>query len=284
MNNSWDSEPVVIVVAPTGAEVTRAEQPALPHTPEEIAEATFGAVEAGAALVHLHVREPDGKPSARVELWRETVDRIRQGPPVITMVSTGGSVDQTLDERLNGLAAAPDLAGIETGSLNFGDDLFLTSRPDSLRVAAAAAAADIPLEVEAFDLGHIHAALRMHANGELPGPLRFNLVFGVPGGVDATPASLYAMTSALPAGARWTVTAIGRHQRRMVALGVLHGATAVRVGFEDNVFRRRGVLAASNAELVADVADLITTLGRRPATYPEACALLDVRPRKEITT
>jgi 3-keto-5-aminohexanoate cleavage enzyme len=277
MPEPWDAEPVVIVVAPTGAEVTREQQPALPHTPSEIATATRGAVEAGATVVHLHIREPDGAPSARVEVWRETLALIRQGPPVITMVSTGGSIDQSIDERLTGLAAAPDMAGIETGSMNFGDGLFITSHRDGIRVAAAARSAGIELEVEAFDLGHIHAALRMHAQGELPEPLRFNLVFGVPGGVDATLESLNALRLALPPGARWGVTAVGRHQRRIVALAVLAGATNVRVGFEDNVFLRRGTLAASNAELVADIAELIGTLGRRPATYIEACALLRVR-------
>lgn len=277
MSEAWDRQPVVIVLAPTGAEVTRAQQPALPHTPAEIAQATGAAVEAGATLVHLHIREADGAPSSRLELWEQTIGLLRDGPDVITMVSTGGSVDQSIDERLTGLQAQPDLAGLETGSLNFGDDLFLTSRPDGLRVIAGAQKWGVALEVEAFDLGHIHAAVRMHESGELPGPLRVNLVFGVPGGVDATPEALSAMRSALPMGTRWTVTAIGRHQRRMLALGILCGATGVRVGFEDNVYLRRGRLAQSNAELVADVAELIRTLGRRPATEPEARELLDLR-------
>jgi 3-keto-5-aminohexanoate cleavage enzyme len=283
MDDSEDADPVVIVVAPTGAEVTRDQQPALPHTPAEIAAATREAVDAGASVVHLHVRESDGRPSARLELWHETLGLIRAGPPVITMISTGGSVDQSIDERLTGLDAGPDMAGIETGSMNFGDDLFLTSRADGLRVASAARAAGVELEVEAFDLGHVHTALRMHRRGELPGPLRFNLVFGVPGGVDATPDALHAMRTALPPGVCWTVTAIGRHQRRMAALAVASGATGVRVGFEDNVYLRKGQLAASNAELVADIAKFSRNLGRRPATFDEACALLDVHPRARVT-
>jgi len=283
MSAAWDENPIVIVLAPTGAEVTRAQQPALPHTPGEIAAATREAVAAGASLVHLHMREPDGAPSARLELWQETIQLLDRGPEVIKMISTGGSVDQSIEERLIGMQAGPDLAGIETGSLNFGDELFLTSRPDGLRVVAAAQEHGVELEVEAFDLGHVHAALRMHERGELPGPLRFNLVLGVPGGVDATPEALYAMRMALPADARWTVTAIGRHQRRMLALAVLCGATGVRVGFEDNVYLRRGRLAVSNAELVADMADLATALGRRPATFDEARELLDIHPRAAVS-
>jgi 3-keto-5-aminohexanoate cleavage enzyme len=165
--------------------------------------------------------------------------------------------------------------------MNFGDGLFLTSRPDGLRVAAEARAAGVTLEVEAFDLGHVHAAVRMRERGELPGPLRFNLVFGVPGGVDATPEALHALRSALPAEATWGVTAIGRHQRRMLALAILNGATCVRVGFEDNIYLRRGQLAASNAELVADVGELARALGRRVASHAEACALLQTPARAE---
>jgi 3-keto-5-aminohexanoate cleavage enzyme len=270
----WEDAPVVIVVAPTGAEVTRAQQPALPHTPREIADETARAVAAGASVVHIHVREPDGKPSARTELFVEAIARIRAGGDVICMVSTGGSVEMTIDERLTGLDASPDLAGIETGSLNFGDDVFITPRSAARRIAKIAAERGIALEVEAFDVGHIHQAIHMLENRELPDPLRVNCVFGVPGGIAATPEALDAMRRALPGRTPWTVTAIGRYQRRMIALGILVGATGVRVGFEDNVYLRKGVRASSNAELVADVVQLIRELGREPATVAEARRLL----------
>jgi len=273
---NWDADPVVIVVAPTGAEVTRAMQPALPHTPNEIAASAVECAAAGAAAVHLHVREPDGRPSANPDYFRQTIERIRRQSDMITMVSTGGSVDMTVEERLSGLEAAPYLAGIETGSLNFGDDLFLTSRPQSLHIAKAAADRCIPLEVEAFELGHIHAAIRMIEAGELSGGFRVNLVFGVPGGIDASPDSLTAMHRALPAGIPWTVTAIGRHQRRMLSLGILLGATGVRVGFEDNIYVRKGQLARSNAELVEQIADLTRSLGRQIATCAEARSLFQL--------
>jgi 3-keto-5-aminohexanoate cleavage enzyme len=116
----------------------------------------------------------------------------------------------------------------------------------------------------------------MLERGELPAPLRANLVFGVPGGIDASPEALAAMVRPLPAGTHWSVTAVGRHQRRMLALALLHGAGGIRVGFEDGIYLRRGVLAASNAELVADAAALVTTLGRRVATIDEARAFLAV--------
>jgi 3-keto-5-aminohexanoate cleavage enzyme len=127
-----------------------------------------------------------------------------------------------------------------------------------------------------FDVGHVVQGVRMTERGELPPPLRANLVFGVPGGIDASPEALDAMLRPLPADTHWSITAIGRHQRRLLALAILRGAGGIRVGFEDGVYLRRGQLAESNAELVADAADLVRTLGRRTATIEEARELLAV--------
>jgi 3-keto-5-aminohexanoate cleavage enzyme len=271
---TWDELPVVVTVAPTGAEVTRADNPALPHMPAEIAADVGACAEAGASVCHLHAREEDGSPSSRRELFEETITLIRERTPIVTMVSTGGAVWMTMDERLAGLEAEPDLAGVETGSMNFGEDLFVTSPPDARRVVERATELGIGLEAEMFDVGHVVQAVRMLERGELPPPLRANLVFGVPGGIDATPEALEAMLRPLPEGTHWSITAVGRHQRRMLALATLRGAGGIRVGFEDCVYLRRGVLASSNAELVADACELVRTLGRRPATIDEARELL----------
>ncbi len=280
---AWDAKPVVITVAPTGAEVTRDDNPALPHTPAEIASDALACAEAGAAVVHLHVREEDGTPSSRPELFAETIERIRAASPMITMVSTGGAVWMSMDERAAGLEAGPDVAGVETGSMNFGEDPFVTVPRDARAVVDRATAAGIGLEVEAFDVGHVVQAVQMLERGELPAPMRANLVFGVPGGIDASPEALEAMVRPLPAGTHWCVTAVGRHQRRMLAFGILRGAGSIRVGFEDGVYLRRGVLAASNAELVGDAAELVRTLGRHVATIEEARALLQLEsPRAPV--
>jgi len=271
---SWDELPVVVTVAPTGAEVTRADNPALPHTPAEIADDVVRCAEAGASVCHLHVREQDGSPSSRVELFAEAIERIRARTPIVTMVSTGGAVWMRVEERTSGLEAGPDLAGVETGSMNFGEDAFVTVPADARRIVERAGALGIGLEAEMFDVGHVVSAVRMLERGELPPPLRANLVFGVPGGIDATPEALEAMLRPLPPGTHWSVTAVGRHQRRMLALALLRGAGGIRVGFEDGVYLRRGVLAASNAELVADACELVRTLGRRVATVEEARELL----------
>jgi 3-keto-5-aminohexanoate cleavage enzyme len=270
----WDAAPVVVTVAPTGAEATRADNPAVPYTPREIATASAEAAAAGATVVHLHVREPDGTPSGRVELFRETIDLIRAETDLIAMVSTGGAVGMSAEQRTTGLAAAPDLAGIETGSLNFGDEAFVTTRPQSLAIAERARSAGIGLEVEAFDVGHVVEAVRMLEAGELPAPLRANLVLGVRGGCDASPEGLAAMRRPLPDGTHWSLTCVGPGQRRMLALAVLHGAGGIRVGLEDSVHLRRGRLARSNAEQVADAVALVEALGRRAATPAEARDLL----------
>ena len=271
---AWDELPVVVTVAPTGAEVTRADNPALPHSPAEIAADVIASAEAGAAVCHLHVREDDGSPSSRRELFAEAIESIRERSPIITMVSTGGAVWMPMEERTTGLEAGPDLAGVETGSMNFGEDAFVTVPADARRVVARAGELGIGLEAEMFDVGHVVAGVRMLERGELPPPLRANLVFGVPGGIDASPEALEAMVRPLPEGTHWSITAVGRQQRRMLALAILRGAGGIRVGFEDGVFLRRGVLASSNTELVADAADLIRTLGRRVASIDEARELL----------
>jgi 3-keto-5-aminohexanoate cleavage enzyme len=281
---TWDKKPVVITVAPTGAEVTRDDNPALPHTPAEIAADALACAEAGASVVHLHVREDDGTPSGRPELFAETIERIRAESSLITMVSTGGAVWMTIEERTTGLEADPDLAGVETGSMNFGEDPFVTVPSDARGIVERASERGIGLEVEAFDVGHVVQAVRMLKRGELPAPLRANLVFGVPGGIDASPEALVAMERPLPVGTHWSITAVGRHQRRMLALAVLQGAGGIRVGFEDGVYIRPGRLAGSNAELVADAGDLVRTLGRQVATIDEARELLAVPLRsRELT-
>ena len=271
-----DGRPVVIGVAPTGAEVTREQNPAVPYTPTEIAGEVVAACEAGASLAHLHVRNDDGTPTGRPEVFAETIELIRASCDIITMVSTGGALGMSIDERAGGLGGAPDMAGIETGSTNFGEELFPTTPADTREIARRAAERGIALEVEAFELGHIDAALGFHVEGTLPDPLRFNLVFGVPGALAATHANLAAMAAAVPADRLWGVTAVGRAQPRMLALGALMGASVLRTGFEDGVYLDRGVLADSNAALVERVRETAAALGRPTATTDEARELLSL--------
>ena len=126
MSKAWNADPAVITCAITGADVFRDTNPNVPYTTEEIASSAIGASEAGATIAHLHVREDDGTPSGRPELFKDVIERIRAGSELLTMVSTGGSNDMTIEERTTGLEAQPDISGVESGSMNFGDDTFIT--------------------------------------------------------------------------------------------------------------------------------------------------------------
>jgi len=271
---SWNSDPVVLTVAVTGADVFRENNPNIPYTTSEIAQSSIEAGRAGATLVHLHVREDDGTPSGRPELFKDVMQKIREGSDLLTMVSTGGSNDMTIEERTTGLEANPDLSGVESGSMNFGDETFITPPPAGRGIVKRALDAGIGLEVECFDVGHVISAVRWLEDGILPAPMRINLVFGVPGGIDASPEALDAMLRPLPPGTFWTVTCIGRHHQRMMALALLKGAPGIRTGLEDVAYISRGVLAPSNAALVELAVDLAGRLGREVADGQQTKELL----------
>jgi 3-keto-5-aminohexanoate cleavage enzyme len=273
---SWNSDPVVVTCAITGADVFRENNPNIPYTTKEVADSSIEAARAGATVVHLHVREDDGTPSGRPELFVDVIERIRAESNVLTMVSTGGANDMTIEERTTGLEAKPDISGVESGSMNFGDETFITPPPAGRGIAKRATDAGIALEVEAFDLGHVVSAVRWLEKGVIPEPLRINLVFGVPGGVDATPEALDAMLRPLPEATFWTVTCIGRHHFRMEALALLRGAPGVRTGLEDVAYVAKGVHAESNAALVERIVELARTLGREVATQDQTRELLQL--------
>jgi 3-keto-5-aminohexanoate cleavage enzyme len=267
----WDSDPVVLTVAVTGADVFRENNPNIPYTTAEIADSAIEAAQAGATVVHLHVREDDGTPSGRPELFQDVITRIRAGSELITMVSTAGGNDMTVEQRTTGLLARPDLSGVESGSMNFGDDTFITPPLMARGIIQRATEAGIGLEV-----GHVVSAVRWLEDGVMAGPLRINLVFGVPGGIDASPEALTAMLRPLPPETFWTVTCVGRHHPRMLALALLNGAPGIRTGLEDAVYISRGVLAPSNAALVRAATELVHAVGREVATAEETRSLLRI--------
>jgi 3-keto-5-aminohexanoate cleavage enzyme len=271
---TWNGDPVVLTCAITGADVFRESNPNIPYTTAEVAQSSIEAAQAGATVVHLHVREDDGTPSGRPELFKEVISRIRESSDVMTMVSTGGANDMTIEQRTTGLEAQPDLSGVESGSMNFGDETFITPPPAGRGIIERATQAGIGLEVEVFDVGHVISAVRWLEQGLIPSPMRINLVFGVPGGIDASPEALTAMLRPLPPETFWTVTCIGRHHPRMLALALLYGAPGIRTGLEDTVYLSRGVLAPSNAALVTKAIELARAVGREVATQDQARSLL----------
>jgi len=269
------NHPLIITCAITGAETTRDRQPNLPITPQEQAAASAEAVKAGASIIHLHVREDDGQPSQRPERFEESIRAIRAAAPgVIIQISTGGAVGESIDNRARPLALKPEMASLNLGTMNFGDEVFLNHPRDIVGLAAKMRQYDVIPELEIYDVGMLEAAYRLAKQGVLREPFHFQFVLGVPGGMSGEPQNLVHLVSLLPSkDLHWGVAGIGRYQLP-VAVQALAMGGHVRVGFEDNIFYHKGVIAQSNAQLVARIARIAGELGREIATPSVARKLL----------
>lgn len=268
-------QPVMITAAMVGAEVTREQQPYLPITPAEIIASAVECYEAGASIIHIHVRDTAGNATQDAGLFREVVAGIRARCPVITQVSTGGAVWMSAEERLQSIECEPDMATLTTGTVNFGNDVFMNNRGLVETFARRLRERSIVPEVEVFDTGMIDEALRLRGMGLISDPLHFDFVMGVPGGIGPDPAHLVHMVRSLPPGSSWSVAGMGRHQLTLATIALAMGGN-VRVGFEDNIYYRKGQLARSNAELVARVARIATELDRPVATPDQAREILQL--------
>lgn len=271
-------EKLIITAALTGAEVSRGQQPALPITPDEIALAAEECVKAGASIVHLHARNADGSPTQDRETYRQIIAAVRKRCDVIIQVSTGGAVGMTPTERLAPVTLAPEMATLSMGTVNFGGDVFMNHPVDMEIFARAIQEHGVKPELEIFDTGMITTASRWLQKGLLKGPLHVDFVLGVPGGMAGTPQALLYMIQQLPAGSTWTVAGIGAAQLPLGTMAILLGGH-VRVGFEDNVYYRKGELASSNAQLVARIARISLELNRPVATTDQARAILGISHR-----
>ncbi|MBO2531364.1 3-keto-5-aminohexanoate cleavage enzyme [Planifilum fulgidum] len=263
---------LIITAALVGAEVTREDTPHLPVTPEEIGQAAAEAREAGASIAHIHVRDADGKPSQDRELYRRAIEEIRKRCDIIIQVSTGGAVGMTAEERLQPVALRPEMATLTTGTVNFGDGVFLNPPREIEHFAKVMQEYGVRPEFEIFDVGMIRNALSLVKKGLVTGHLHFDFVMGVPGGIPATAENLLHLLRQLPEGATWTVAGVGRAQLPMAVLGIVLGGH-VRVGLEDNIWYRKGQLA-TNAQLVARVVRIAREMDRDIATPDEARRLL----------
>lgn len=264
---------LIITAALTGAEVTRAQQPALPITPDEIALAAHECAQAGAAIVHVHARNPDGSPTQDKEIYRQIIAAVRARCDVIVQVSTGGAVGMTPQERLAPVTLKPEMATLSMGSVNFGGDVFMNHPQDMEVFAKTMQEHGVKAELEIFDSGMLTTASRWLKKGLLSAPAHFDLVLGIPGGMASTPEALMYLKAQLPEGSTWTVAGIGAAQLPLGTLAIVLGGH-VRVGFEDNVFYRKGELATSNAQLVARIARISRELERPVATPDEARTIL----------
>jgi len=270
---------VIITVAPTGSIPTRLDSPYLPITPEEIAEETRRSYEAGASVVHLHARDPEtGQPSPSVEVYRRTLDLIRHRCPIVTQITTGGgavTLGLTPEQRLAAVEKLrPDSASLNAGSMNFGRKLF-PNTPEVMEVfARRMQELGVKPEFEVYEVGMVAQVKHWVLDpGLADPPYRFSLVLGVLGGIPATIRNLQILVDDLPADCRWQAIGIGRHQLPLGAVAVAAGG-GLRVGFEDNLYLRKGLLAKSNAELVEKAATIVEAMGREVATVEETRRLL----------
>lgn len=256
-------EELVLAAAIVGAEVTRAQTPYVPITAQEIADEAARCREAGAAIVHLHVRNPDGSPTQAEDRFREAIEAIAKKTDVIVQTSTGGAVGMSIAERAGPLACKPEMATLNLGTVNFGDDVFVNTRPDIRKLAGLIHAAGSVPELECYEVGHVEEGIRLAKEGLLTAPFHFQFVLGIAGAIGATEENLRTLVSRLPEGSTWAVAATGRNQRPMTELAMRLGGHA-RVGLEDNIYLEKGVLAEGSAPLVARAAAYARSIGRKP--------------------
>ena len=258
----------IITCALTGPIGTKHDNPNLPITPEEIAASARGAHEAGAAVVHVHVRDEQGRPTADLEIARRTVSLIEESCGALVQLSTGVGLTVPFDEREKLVEARPRMASLNPCSMSFADGEFRNPPDGVRRLATRMLELGIKPELEIYDTGHLEVCLRLVEEGLVAEPLAFSIVMGVRGGMPATPSALVELVNRLPAGAVWQAIAIGRTNLAMTAMGLAMGGNA-RTGMEDTLLLRRGVPAQSNAQLVERLAGVARSLEREPATVAE---------------
>lgn len=266
-------EKLIIAVALSGAETTREDNPNLPVTAREIGEAACECCRAGAALIHLHVRKDDGTPTQDAAAFKAAMDEIREKCDIIVQVSTGGAVWMSAEERIQPVYLKPEMATLTAGTVNFGNDVF-SNPPEYLeKFARAMQDQGVKPEIEVFEVGMINNARYLARKGLIEEPMHYDFVMGVPGGIPASLKNLLHLVESIPPESTWTVAGIGRHELPLATAAILLGGH-VRVGFEDNIFFEKGVLAESNAQLVQRVVEIARIHGREVATPGEARRIL----------
>lgn len=269
---------LIITAAICGAEVTKEHNPNVPYTVEEIGREAEAAYKAGASIIHLHVREDDGTPTQDKERFRLCIEEIkRRCPDVIIQPSTGGAVGMSDEERLQPVELLPEMATLDCGTLNFGgDEIFVNTENTIKNFGKVMIEKGVKPEVEVFDKGMVDYAIKYAKEGYILEPMHFDFVMGVQ--MAATARDLAFIVDSIPAGSTWTVAGVGRYEMPMAAMGIAMGGH-VRVGFEDNVYLSKGVLAKSNGELVEKVVRIAKELGREIATPDEAREILGLKKR-----
>jgi 3-keto-5-aminohexanoate cleavage enzyme len=272
-------EKLIITAAICGAEVSKEQNHSIPYTIEELGREARLAYEAGASIIHLHVRDDDGTPTQAKSRFKESIAEIQKTcPDIIIQPSTGGAVGMTNEERLQPIYLDPPplMASLDCGTMNFGgDEIFVNTETTIIHFANEMNVRKIKPELECFDKGMVDMALRLHAKGIIHDPMHFNLVFGVNGGISATPRDVNFLIESLPSNSTYTLTGIGRFEFTIASLGVLYGGH-VRVGLEDNLYISKGKLAESNGQLVEKIVRIADELGRKIADPQETRKMLNL--------
>lgn len=273
------ADKLIITAAITGSRIMRDVAPYIPYTPEEIVQSSMECWEAGASIVHIHVRDPiTGLGAQDLELFRQVVTPLREKTDLVLCLTTSGIAGRNLpvEDRLVPLELEPELASFDAGSINLGGGVF--SNPPDFLDAAAIMMKDkgVKPEIEIFDSGMMVTALRMKDEGKLKDPLHFQFVLGTPWGAPATPKSFLHLHEQLPENATWSIIGIGKSHLPMSMLGLIMGGH-IRVGMEDNIYYERGVLARRNSEFVERIVRIAGEYGREVASPDETRLILSLK-------
>ncbi len=269
-------EKLIITAAITGSRMTRETAPFIPITPGEIVQSAIECRQAGASMVHIHVRDPDtGLGTQDPEIFRQVVEPLREKTDLVLCLTTSGIPGRNLPiaERLAPLDLEPELASLDAGSINLGGGVFINSPEFLERAAKEMRARGVKPELEIFDLGMLITCRRMLDEKKIEPPAHFQFVLGTPGGAPATPKSLVNLHEYLPAEATWAVIGIGRGHLPMSMMALVMGGH-IRVGMEDNIYYSRGVPARTNAEFVDRIVRIAQAYGRDIATPEETRKIL----------
>ncbi len=279
MEGSVSMNKVIITAAITGSRITRDKTPYIPITPEEITQSAIECWQAGAAIVHIHVRDAKtGLGSQDVKLFQRVVEPLRERTDLVLCLTTSGIPGRNLpvEERLAPLVLKPELASLDAGSINLGGDVFLNPPSFLDKAADGMRQEGVKPELEIFDMGMMVTCLRMREQGKLEDPLHFQFVLGTPWGAPGTPKSLLHLCEHMPSDATWSVIGIGRAHLPMSMMALIMGGH-IRVGMEDNIYYQSGILATSNAQMVERIVRIAREYGRGVASPDEARGILGLK-------
>lgn len=275
--NKYQNRKIIVAVAPVGKQIDPPSKN--PLTPEEVAREVIECTNAGAALVHLHVRDKHGEQTGDLSNFSLTLDLIRQSSDIIIQGSTGGLTDLTLEERCVALKdPRTEIASLNMGSVNFGEDVYINRLPDVRFWARKMAETKIIPELEVFEAGMLPVVQQLIDENILKLPFYYGFILGAHWAIPSDPKSLFFLTSMMTEQAPWGVIHDGMNDLSLLAIGIGMGASIVRVGFEDSIFYATGKIAYTNVELVQKLVQLIKQMGFDTATPQEARSILGVNP------